>query len=496
MNCPVCNQPRSGNICPVCKMTTGTLRKIRATSRWFLAQGLRKTMGGDYDSALEDLRKALRYDKKNTEARNIIGLIYFHRGEVVESVREWTLSLYCQKEGNRAAMYLQELQKNPRQYDALCDSLTLYNEAVDQARKGDMEFAIVRLRKAVNLNRSFVRAYLLMALCYIQTNSLKKAQSALEKAERIEPMRIEPERYRDFIREKQDAGEADTGQDIQDFSRNFYVQQNMYQPDMQEISGGKRDRKISMKNWSGPIMQMVLFFLGVLCCLGFMMTLYVPAKTSQYRQEARQREEELAGTADRTKELEEDLARKQQEIQEYKQQAAQHQKEMENLKNQYESNAAGSQEELLWQAANEYYTEKFTDSGNTLYRIQQEKLTGNAAAFYEELFSLIQAKVVSTYSNEAYSQYAAAVALEGEAQTKALEAALTEVEKARYFARGTNWEAWQLYYQASIYQILGRRTEALETLDQFFEVYRGSTDEELYGWASNLQRVLSSRAGQ
>ncbi len=447
-------------------------------------------MNAEYESACEDLQKALQYDKTNIEARNILGLIHYRRGEIGECVRQWTLSVHCQPEGNRAQDYLDALQKNRRQDDLFCDSIILYNEAIDQAQKGDMEFAIIRLRKAIGLNHNFIRAYLLLALCYIQIGSLKKAASALDRAEEMEPRRSEAVHLRGILEQKTAAGETDAMQEIRDYSRNFYMQAGT--ADNRDGAVEKGRRSFSFKGGSGLPMQMLMFFCGALCCLGVLMLLYVPAKITRYKEENLLMKNELAQAGDLTAELE--TARKERDealLQKEKQQE-ENRKTLDELRRHYEDEKAASQDTLLLQAANQFYAKEYVAAGDLLYSVDKEKLTESGKTFYQALMKELQPYVVAEYSSQAYNRYAAALALKGEARTQALEAVLPDVQKAYEFAQGTNWEAWQLYYQASIYQLLGQRETARAKIDQFFQVYRGSTGADIYTWASELRASLTT----
>ena len=493
MNCPVCGKQSPGSRCPACGMTASALARLKATSRKLTADGLHRAAEMDFDGALEFLNRALRYDKTNAEARNLIGLICWRRGEAAESVRQWTLSLEFQPDKNRAQAYLQDVKKNERQYAALGESLRLYNEALEQARKGDMEFACARLRKALNLNKNFVRAYLLMALCCIQSNNLKKAEAALDKAAKIEPLRPEIGRCRSFLREKRASGQTDAGQEIRDLSRNFYVQQTLHEPDLKEISEGKRDRKVSMRTWSGPIMQLLLFVLGVLCCFGFTATLYVPAKTDAYRQEALEAKSSLEVLQQQGKDFEAQLQEKDKAIAEYKKQAEQYQQEMEALRQEYQENQAGDQEILLLEAAEKRINSDYFGAADVLVSIDADKLSEEEKDFFDKLFASVQPRVVGTYSGTAYSMYEQAEALEGEAKTEALEEALKAYQKAYFFSRGTEREMRHLFHQANILYQLGRDAESEQMLELFFSGYTGSTSDDLYRWADAIRKALEAR---
>ena len=53
---------------------------------------------------------SLRYNKMNTNARNLLGLVYFEMGESVKALSEWVISKVC-REDNPATAYLADIRK-------------------------------------------------------------------------------------------------------------------------------------------------------------------------------------------------------------------------------------------------------------------------------------------------------------------------------------------------------------------------------------------------
>lgn len=55
----------------------------------------------------------------NIDARNLLGLVYFETGEVVEALTEWVISKNYQPRDNAASRYLNEIQNNPSRLDTI-----------------------------------------------------------------------------------------------------------------------------------------------------------------------------------------------------------------------------------------------------------------------------------------------------------------------------------------------------------------------------------------
>lgn len=266
-------------------------QKIKATSQHLYRSGLSKAGAGDLSRAVDDLEKAVRYDKHNEKARNLLGLVQFQRGELGEAMKQWSVSEYLNSDANWASYYLKEIKKEETLITNMSDSIRLFNEAGELARKDSLDFAITRLKKAVHLNPRFVRAQLLLALCYMETQHYKTALRVLDQVAKVDPLNPEAMRYRLYIAQQRKDGMQDAAlSEIQDLSRDIYVQQALPEPDKEEIFRERRSRKKAVRNISGPVMQILLFFAGALCCLGFMQTLCYPDEIRELKDQVQQLE--------------------------------------------------------------------------------------------------------------------------------------------------------------------------------------------------------------
>lgn len=66
--------------------------KIIRLSNTLYNDGLKKANIRDLSGAAQSLRISLRYYKANIPARNLLGLVYFEMGEVVDALSEWVIS--------------------------------------------------------------------------------------------------------------------------------------------------------------------------------------------------------------------------------------------------------------------------------------------------------------------------------------------------------------------------------------------------------------------
>ena len=87
-----------------------TKKIIRQSNYWY-NDGLRKAQIRDMSGAVLSLRRSLQYHRGNIAARNLLGLVYFGRGEVSEALVEWILSKNLQPRDNIANKYIEMVQE-------------------------------------------------------------------------------------------------------------------------------------------------------------------------------------------------------------------------------------------------------------------------------------------------------------------------------------------------------------------------------------------------
>ena len=99
-------------ICPSCGVDLRIYRKFVGISNFLYNQALAKAQTRDLSGAVADLRLSLQYNKVNTNARNLLGLVYYEMGEGVAAVKEWMISKGYQASENLASEYLEQTRKN------------------------------------------------------------------------------------------------------------------------------------------------------------------------------------------------------------------------------------------------------------------------------------------------------------------------------------------------------------------------------------------------
>ena len=195
MNCNRCNSPlEAGRFCSNCGLPYRYIKKAVNTANYYYNIGLEKANMRDLTGAKEALSKALFYNKYHIEARNLLGLIYYETGEIIEALRQWVYSINYEDVDNPAERYLSELQV-PGFLDDLSQMVKKYNLAVQYAQQGSEDLALIQVKKVVSGMPRFVNARLLLALLYMKTDKLEEAKKQLEKILRIDTFHPDAVRY-------------------------------------------------------------------------------------------------------------------------------------------------------------------------------------------------------------------------------------------------------------------------------------------------------------
>ena len=188
MNCPICKASVTiqSEKCDNCGRSLITYTKIIRISNTLYNRGLDKARIRDLSGAIEDLNLSLKYYKGNTDARNLLGLVYYEVGETVMALTQWILSKNLQPEGNIADEYINSIQHNASQLEIVNQTIKKYNAALSYARQGNDDLAIIQLKKVVSMNPRFVKAHQLLALLYMANDQKEAAVNVLKTIKRID----------------------------------------------------------------------------------------------------------------------------------------------------------------------------------------------------------------------------------------------------------------------------------------------------------------------
>ena len=147
MNCPNCGNPVSvrRRNCETCGYDLIALRYLRRKSNEYYNLGLERARVRDLSGAVVMLKRSLDAYKENIEARNLLGLVYFEMGEIVAALSAWVISRSFPSRENLAEYYINLIQDNPTKLEAYNQAIRKYNIALESAKAGSDDLAIIQL---------------------------------------------------------------------------------------------------------------------------------------------------------------------------------------------------------------------------------------------------------------------------------------------------------------------------------------------------------------
>ncbi len=172
--------------CPNCGADVATYKKIIYTSNYLYNDGLQKAQVRDLTGAILALKNSLWFNKDNLDARNLLGLVYYEIGETVAALSEWVISKNINDErlhrkNNLGADYLSQVQASKQAMENLDASIERYNHALECCYSGNLDVAVLQLKKVLTINPRYLRARQLLTLLYIESKQYKRAAREVQK---------------------------------------------------------------------------------------------------------------------------------------------------------------------------------------------------------------------------------------------------------------------------------------------------------------------------
>lgn len=437
--------------CPGCGMDVKIYKKIVMTSNYYYNQGLERAGVRDLSGAVESLRKSLRFDKRNTQARNLLGLVLFETGETVSALGEWVISKNLQLKDNDAGRYLDAIQKNPARLETINQTIKKYNQALLYCRQDSRDLAIIQLKKVLALNPRLVKGHQLLALLYIQDGKYDQAKRSLRQALKIDSSNTITLRYMKETNQMLHAANPNKKKKKEDDAISYKSGNDLI------------IRPTRLKDTSG-FATILSILLGVV--MGVLVTsfLVVPGIRQSAKQDANSAVVEANDT----------IAGKNQEITSLENQISDLNRQLEDANdNSSQTEDKVSSYEQLLIAYRAFQEDEITAAGDALALVNEEHLSEEAKTIYGDISSTVDAQYLQASYDAGYSAY----------NSRDYEGAVTNLEKV--VQRDENFEDGNaLYYLAQSYRNLEQNDKAMEYYQKVIDGYPGTER------ASNSQRYL------
>lgn len=297
MECLNCGAPVLENgHCSSCGMNYKLLKKAYNTSNYYYNLGLDRASVRDLTGAMDALSLALKYNKQNINARNLLGLIYYEMGEIVTGLTQWVISSnYLPGEENIASYYIKEVQSDPVKLEEANQLAKQFNQALMHAKQGTKDLAFIQLKRILSGYPHFVKGYLLLALLYMDIGNPDKAKKAIKRVLRIDKNNTLAVKYlaemgvspRDVIGMKEssvriDVDSAYSDEDQYKSDLQSFVEKGLEEIDNPDLSVG------SYKEINHNKFNLVYVTVGMIVGILVFWMLLLPTKLSSANQENRE----------------------------------------------------------------------------------------------------------------------------------------------------------------------------------------------------------------
>ena len=369
-------------VCPHCGSDLKIYRVILASSNLLYKTGLEQAQVRDLSGAIVSLKKSLKYNKYNTKARNLLGLVYFELGETVLALSEWVISKNLEPDNPMADRYLDEIQNTPGMLDKLNQTTKKYNQALLYCKQGSRDLATIQLRKVLSLNPKFVAGHQLLALLYIQDGKYNEARKELNIANKIDVRNTTTLRYsrevRDKLKEQNQKRKKPKKDDVVSFQdgNDTIVMPNSSFRDMIDST------RASVVN------ILVGLVLGLLICFFLVIPTIRQRASESAAASLVDTNEELTNSASNVSSLKKKVEELNQELEKYTGKA----------------DAVGSYEKLM--EAKEFFDANNLDkAGESLNSVNRDLLSARGQAMYDVIHAAVYAKILEETYNTAEQAY-------------------------------------------------------------------------------------------
>lgn len=369
-------------VCPHCGSDLKIYRVILASSNLLYNTGLEQAQVRDLSGAIVSLKKSLKYNKYNTKARNLLGLVYFELGETVLALSEWVISKNLEPDNPMADRYLDEMQNTPGMLDKLNQTTKKYNQALLYCKQGSRDLATIQLRKVLSLNPKFVAGHQLLVLLYIQDGKYNEARKELNIANKIDVRNTTTLRYsrevRDKLKEQNQKRKKPKKDDVVSFQdgNDTIVMPNSSFRDMIDST------RTSVVN------ILVGLVLGLLICFFLVIPTIRQRASESAAASLVDTNEELTNSASNVSSLKKKVEELNQELEKYTGKA----------------DAVGSYEKLM--EAKEFFDANNLDkAGEALNSVNRDLLSARGQAMYDVIHAAVYAKILEETYNTAEQAY-------------------------------------------------------------------------------------------
>lgn len=373
---------KDSEYCSQCGADVKLYSRMLKLSNAYYNEGLEKAKVRDLSGAVLALRESLKINKKNTNARNLLGLVYYEMGMAVEALTQWIISRSFQSSKNIADEYIESIQNNPARLDTVNTSLRKYNQALVYCQQGSYDLAIIQLKKVLSVNGKLLDAHLLLALLYMKVENYARARNEIKKVLAVDCNNTQALRYLKELNRENDKDQPKEEEKNKDYIAYTRDNETIIQP-------------VGVKDNSGfhAILNVVI---GLVIGVAVMGLLIMPALQSKKSGELNKAVAEYSDQVDAKSATLDSLKKENESL---KQQAEEATKAASDA-----ADKVSSYEELL-KAYASYSAGDSAAALQELEAINQDTLSDDAKTLYSSVFSEVGVTAVNDLYKTGYAAY-------------------------------------------------------------------------------------------
>ncbi|MGL6173071.1 MAG: hypothetical protein ACRC1P_00470, partial [Cellulosilyticaceae bacterium] len=381
--CPYCKKTSEfAKECSYCHTNIKWVYDIYCKSEVYYTKGYVCTTKGNLSQAKKYLRKAIYLNKYQIEARNLLGVIEFECGNIGEALKQWQISCAIQGDDNKATEYIATLKKNVKEVKKYKEANDLYNSALKYISQNSEDIAVIRLKKAIQLNPNFIEARNLLTLCLIERRHYQKAMEHISYVLKIDQCNSKALSYLKIVK-------------LDEIKRDLSQEQVNY-----TIANKKYCKPQKVLNRGQFLFTAILYFgIGMVCMLGVQVGLILPNKTAGLESQIYELEGEKKSLEKDlevlTQETNDQILNLQSTVEKQKKYADELQKNTNKLR----------QQQKLATAKEYANAREWTRAADELYNIAKEELEQTSQEEYENLKINVYQKATDELYNKGYSFY-------------------------------------------------------------------------------------------
>ena len=373
---------KDSEYCSQCGADVKLYSRMLKLSNAYYNEGLEKAKVRDLSGAVLALRESLKINKKNTNARNLLGLVYYEMGMAVEALTQWIISRSFQSSKNIADEYIESIQNNPARLDTVNTSLRKYNQALVYCQQGSYDLAIIQLKKVLSVNGKLLDAHLLLALLYMKVENYARARNEIKKVLAVDCNNTQALRYLKELNRETDKDQPKEEEKNKDYIAYTRDNETIIQP-------------VGVKDNSGfhAILNVVI---GLVIGVAVMGLLIMPALQSKKSGELNKAVAEYSDQVDAKSATLDSLQAENDSLKKQNEEAAKAASEA--------ADKVSSYEELL-KAYASYSSGDSAAALQQLEAINQDTLSDDAKTLYSSVFSEVGVTAVKDLYKTGYDAY-------------------------------------------------------------------------------------------